>query len=84
MAEKRYRIVCVAPEVQGRGSFDDLDEALLHTDANFEVYDRETKRYHGLESAEHEAEVRKRVREKNGRYLAKAFAHRFEHDEWPR
>jgi hypothetical protein len=38
-AERRYRLICVAPEVQDRGSYDDLDEAIVNSDAHFEVYD---------------------------------------------
>lgn len=43
----RYRLVCVAPDVPGRGSYDDLDEAIVNSDAHYEVYDSETGRYLG-------------------------------------
>lgn len=36
---KRYRLVCVAPEMPDNGSYDDLDEAIYHSDGNYEVYD---------------------------------------------
>ena len=37
----RYRLICVAPEVPDNGTYDDLDEAIVYSDANFEVYDTE-------------------------------------------
>lgn len=35
----RYRLVCVAPEVPDGWSYDDIDEAIMMSDAHFEVYD---------------------------------------------
>lgn len=41
----RYRLICVAPGVPDRGSFDSLDEAIVNSDAHFEVYDSHTDQW---------------------------------------
>jgi nitrite reductase/ring-hydroxylating ferredoxin subunit len=45
VSEGRYRVICVAPEVPGRGSFDLLEEARVNCDAHFEAYDMVTGEY---------------------------------------
>lgn len=42
---KRYRLICVAPEVPDLGSYDSLDQAIANSTPNYEVYDTVWKRY---------------------------------------
>lgn len=45
----RYEFICVAPEVSGPGSTDDLDEALLFTSdyygSHFDIWDSVDRKY---------------------------------------
>lgn len=66
MSEKRYSFHCVAPEVQGPGSTDDLDEALLFTcsyyGSHFDIWDNEERCYvEGIHCQEDEDDLRKRL-----------------------
>lgn len=61
--EKRYSFVCVAPEVQGPGSTDDIYEALLFTcsyyGSHFDIWDNVMKEYIApIGSLEEEVELR--------------------------
>jgi predicted kinase len=66
---KRYRLICVAPDVPDRGSYDDLDEAMANSDANFEVYDSQTREWLG-------PTCKQEYDEAVARFKAKAEAHR--------
>ena len=64
--ERRYSFHCVAPEVQGPGSTDDLDEALLFTcscyGSHFDIYDNlEGKYVEGIHCQEDEDDLRTRL-----------------------
>lgn len=62
--QRRYEVVCVAPDVPSRGRYDDLDEAIANTDAHFEVYDREMRTYVGPTCREEYDEAIERLRRK--------------------
>lgn len=75
--EKRYSFVCVAPEIQGPGPTDDLDEALLFTcdyyGSHFEIYDNEEGHYvEGIHCQEDEDDLRARLAERNAHGYALA------------
>ena len=66
MPDRRYSFHCVAPEVQGPGSTDDLDEALLFTcsyyGSHFDIYDNlEGKYVQGIHCQEDEDDLRTRL-----------------------
>jgi|ERR1039458_3350373 hypothetical protein len=44
---KRYRLICVAPEVPDAGSYDDLDEAIVAAGSspNWEIFDEEDNQW---------------------------------------
>ena len=65
--DRRYRLICVAPEIPSRGSYDDLDEAIVNSDAHFEVYDTHTDRYVGAYCQEDYDEAAARWRRKQER-----------------
>ncbi|MDA4131530.1 MAG: hypothetical protein OK454_00180 [Thaumarchaeota archaeon] len=65
----RYSFHCVAPEVQGPGSTDDLYEALLFTcdyyGSHFDIWDNVMQEYVPTPCCpEEEAEIRQYVRER--------------------
>lgn len=70
MSEKRYSFHCVAPEVQGPGSTDDLDKALLfccsYYGSHFDIWDNVMQEYVPRPcSIEEEAEIRQRMIERD-------------------
>lgn len=67
----RYEFVCVAPEISGPDSTDDLDEALLFTSdyygSHWEIWDAVDNKYIDPVITEEEIEkVKERLREKHG------------------
>lgn len=66
MPEGRYHFHCVAPEAQGPGSTDDLDEALLFTcdyyGSHFDIWDSQKGAYvAGIHCQEDEDDLRNRI-----------------------
>jgi len=70
MPDKRYSFHCVAPEVQGPGSTDDIYEALLFTcdyyGSHFDIWDNAMQEYIARPcSYEEEAEIRQHMMERD-------------------
>lgn len=66
MPEGRYHFHCVAPEVQGPGSTDDLDQALLFTcsweGSHWDIWDSQEGKYvEPIMCEEEEQELRARI-----------------------